>query len=162
MELSIIVAVAKNYAIGNKNQLLWHISEDLKRFKTITMGMPVIMGRKTYESIGKPLPGRKNIIITRNTELRIEGCECHTTLEAAIDACKEFKEVFIIGGGEIYKQTLSIADKLYLTVVDNAYEADAFFPEIDMMKWEETSFEHYENGAKFPYPFSFINYKKIK
>lgn len=161
MELSIIVAVAKDYAIGHNNKLLWHISEDLKRFKAITMGMPIIMGRKTYQSIGKPLPGRKNIIITRNEQLKIEGCECHNTLESAIDSCKDFKEVFIIGGGEIYKQTLPIADKLYLTVVDNHYDADTFFPEIDMMKWEETSFDHYEKGDKFQYPFSFINYKKI-
>ena len=160
MTLSIIVAIAKDRAIGKSNQLLWHISEDLRRFKAITIGKPIIMGRKTYESIGKPLPGRRNLIITRNVNCQIEGCECYSSIEDAIETCKQCDEVFIIGGGEIYKQTMSIADKLYLTVVDYKYDADTFFPEINMMEWEETSLEHFSKGEKFPHPFTFINYTK--
>ncbi len=162
MTLSIIVAIAKNRAIGKENQLLWHISEDLKRFKRITMGCPVIMGRKTFESLGRPLPGRKNIIITRNTSLCYEDCECYGSIEEAIASCNDDKEVFIIGGGEIYKQTISIADKLYLTVVHHNYDADTFFPEIDPMQWEETNFESFERGEKFEYPYSFIDYTRRK
>lgn len=162
MELSVIVAIAKNHAIGKDNQLLWHISEDLKRFKTITMGAPILMGRKTYESIGRPLPGRRNIVISLNCDLKISGCECVTSIDEAITSCKNEKEVFVIGGGEIYKQTLSLADKLYLTVVDYEYDADTFFPQLDMSQWQEVSREDYPSGEKFPYPYSFINYKRRK
>ncbi len=160
MILSIIVAVAKNNAIGGDNQLLWHISEDLKRFKKITMGSPVVMGRKTYESIGRPLPGRRNIIISRSNDLQIDGCECFTSIDSALASCQSHDEVFIIGGGEIYRQTIELADKLYLTVVHNEYPADTYFPTIDPFMWEEESFEDFERGEKFEYPFSFINFKK--
>ncbi len=159
MNISIIVAIAKNRAIGKGNELLWHISEDLKRFKAITMGKPIIMGRKTYESIGKPLPGRRNIVISRNEDLKIDGVECYTSIDTAIASCQE-DEVFVIGGGQIYNQTIDKAKKLYLTVVDKEYDADTFFPLIDPMMWEEDSYEHYEKGAKFENPFSFINYTR--
>ena len=160
MTISIIVALAKNRAIGKGNELLWHISEDLKGFKTTTMGKPIIMGRKTYESIGRPLPGRRNLVISRTENLKIEGVECYTSLDLAFASCTEEDEVFVIGGGQIYDQTINIADKLYLTVVHKEYEADTFFPMIDPMTWEEDSFEEYDNGAKFEYPFSFVNYSR--
>lgn len=160
MELSLIVAIAKNYAIGKDNQLLWHISEDLKRFKSITMGAPILMGRKTYESIGRALPGRRNLVVSLNCDLEIKGCECFTSIESALASCITEREVFVIGGGEIYKQTLPLADKLYLTVVGHDYDADTFFPEIDMTQWEETFREDCPSGEKFPYPFSFINYTR--
>lgn len=162
MELSIIVAIAKNRAIGKNNELLWHISEDLKHFKSVTMGCPIIMGRKTYESIGRPLPGRRNIVISRDTCIDISGCECFNSIDDAVNACKSEDKVFIIGGGDIYRQTLPLADRLYLTVVDREYEADIFFPEINMKDWEEESLEHYERGENFQYPFSFINYRRRK
>lgn len=162
MTLSIIVAIAKNRAIGDENKLLWHISEDLKRFKSITTGHTILMGRKTYDSIGRPLPNRRNLVITRNEDLKIDGCECFTSIQKAIDSCKNDEEVFVIGGGEIYKQTIVKADKLYLTVVNKEYKADTFFPEINIMEWEEICFDEYEKGEKFEHSFSFINYVRRK
>ena len=131
-KISVIVAVRKqDNAIGKKTgELLFRISDDLKRFKILTTGHPIIMGRKTFESIGKPLPDRTNIIVTRNTDYRVEGCLVAQTLEDAIKKGGETdNEVFVIGGGEIYKQALPYADKLYLTVVDGAAEGNVFFPE---------------------------------
>src|SRR5690606_21968590 len=114
-QISIIVAIDENKAIGKNNQLLWHLPNDLKFFKTTTSGHPIIMGRKTYDSIGKPLPNRKNIIITRNKDLKIGGAEVYTSLSEALAGLKEENEVFIIGGAEIYKQALPLTDKVYLT-----------------------------------------------
>lgn len=129
--VSIIVAHDDNLGIGRNNQLLWHISDDLKRFKKLTLNHPIIMGRKTYESIGRPLPGRTNIVITRNKELKIEGCRITNSLDEAIKLAKEEdnEEIFIIGGGEIYKQALPLTDKLYITKVEGNYNADVFFPD---------------------------------
>lgn len=161
MTLSIIVAIAKNRAIGYQNQLLWHISEDLKHFKRITSGHTVVMGRKTFESIGKPLPGRRNVVVSRDPGLLIPGCEVFGSIEQALESCAGEDEVFVIGGGEIYRQTLPLADRLYLTVVGKEYTADTFFPEINFMEWEEIGFEAYERGEKFESPFSFITYRRI-
>ena len=135
MTKSIIVAVAENQAIGFDNHLLWHISEDLKRFKSLTLGHHIIMGRKTFLSIGKPLPGRVNIIITRNENFNIEGCITAKSLVEAFEIAKNDSEAFIIGGGEIYKMALPIADKIYLTRVHASYPGDTFFPEIDFTEW---------------------------
>ena len=132
--ISIIAALGKNRAIGKNNQLLWHLPEDLKRFKTLTMGHPVIMGRKTFDSIvsvlGKPLPDRTNIVITRNADWAYAGAEVAHTLEEALSAAKALgdSKVFIIGGAQIYAQALPLADRLYLTLVDAEKDADAFFP----------------------------------
>ena len=115
--LSIIVAVSENNAIGKDNNLLWHISEDLKHFKEITSGHSVLMGRKTFESLGKKLPNRRNIVITRNPDYTAEGCEMASSLEDAVRLCAGEEEVFVIGGGEIYRQARDMASKLYLTVV---------------------------------------------
>src|SRR3989344_3197581 len=129
--ISIIVAHSRNMAIGKANALLWRLPEDLKRFKKLTTGHPIIMGRKTYQSIGKPLPDRTSIVVTRDTDLEIPGCIVAHSLVEAIEKAREIdhEEVFIIGGAEIYKQALSLADRLYVTQVDMDVDGDAFFPE---------------------------------
>ena len=128
--LSIIVAASQNNAIGKNNELLWRISDDLKRFKALTMGKTCIMGRKTYESIGRPLPGRNFVIITRQADYQVPGCAVVDSLEAAIQHSVPDEETFIIGGGEIYKQILPLVKKLYLTRVYRDFEGDSFFPEL--------------------------------
>ena len=157
--ISIIAAVAENGVIGGGNSMLWHIKEDFKRFKAITTGHPVIMGRKTYESLGRPLPNRTNIVITRNAALEIEGCKVVGSLEEALSLCAGEEEIFIIGGGEIYRQAMGVADKLYITLVHNSYEGDTRFPEIGS-EWEETFRDCHERGETFEYPFEFIDYRK--
>lgn len=132
---SIIVAVAENDVIGYDNHLLWHISEDLKRFKSLTLGHHIIMGRKTFESIGKPLPGRVSVIISRQENLKIEGCVVVNSLDEAFEVAKNDSEAFIIGGGEIYKQALPIVDKIYLTRVHAGFAGDTFFPELNLSEW---------------------------
>jgi len=137
-QISIIVAIAQNYAIGKNNQLLWHLSDDLKRFKQLTTGNTVIMGRKTFESLPvKPLPNRKNIVITDNNGEAIDGCIMAYSIEQAIEKADSISENFIIGGGSIYSQFLPIADKLYLTIVHHDFDADTFFPSINFDEWEE-------------------------
>jgi dihydrofolate reductase len=127
--ISIIVAIAKNGVIGGTNALLWHISEDLQRFKRLTTGHPVVMGRKTFDSIGKPLPNRTNVIITRQQDYRAEGCKVAHSLDEAIKMFSPEEEVFIIGGGEIYNQAWDLADRLYITWVEAKYNGDTFFPD---------------------------------
>ncbi|MCX6755996.1 MAG: dihydrofolate reductase [Candidatus Nomurabacteria bacterium] len=157
MITSIIVAISKNNAIGKDNTLLWNIPDDLKHFKEITSGHTIIMGRKTFESIGRPLPNRRNIIITRDASYTHEGTEVVNSLIKALDACKYEDEVFIIGGGEVYKQTLPFADKLYVTHVEKEFDADTFFPEIKSTEWGGiSSEEHFENDP----PYRFSVYKK--
>lgn len=157
--VSIIVAVAENGTIGDKNALLWHIREDMIHFRTITSGHPVIMGRKTFESIGRALPKRSNVVITRG-DASFEGCEVAHSLEKAIAMFPAEEEVFIIGGAQIYAQALPLADRLYLTVVHRSYEGDTSFPQLDLTQWEEFEREEFERGEEFEYPFSFINYKR--
>jgi dihydrofolate reductase len=159
MVLSIIVAVAQNRAIGKENQLLWHISEDLRYFKQITSGHTVIMGRKTFESIGKPLPNRTNIVISR-TLTPANNLSVAKNLNAAIAQCQNETEVFIIGGGSIYREALPLAHRLYLTEVHADYEGDTFFPEIDRTQWKEISRQDFPHGATFPHPFSFVVYER--
>ncbi len=159
--ISIIVAIAENGVIGDKNDLLWHISEDLKHFKAITTGHPVIMGRKTYESLGRPLPNRRNVVITRQA-LEIEGCEVVHSLEEAFALFSPDEEVFVIGGAQIYRQALDQADEFYLTRVKHAYEGDTRFPDWDTDKWVLRESEYHSSGAKYPYPFVFEHYSKKK
>lgn len=143
MKLSLIVAVSRNGVIGLNNQLPWHLPEDLKYFKSVTMGKPIVMGRKTYESIGRPLPGRTNIVITRDANWSAAGVEVAQTLEVALKlgekACEAAgaEEIMVIGGEQIYRLTLAAADRLYLTQVDAEVEGDAFFPEIDLKAWNQ-------------------------
>jgi dihydrofolate reductase len=135
MTISIIVAFANNRVIGKDNQLIWYLPNDLKHFKAITSGHPVIMGRKTFDSIGRLLPNRKNIIITRNAEYQVEGAHVFNSLEEAINSCDQGEEIFIIGGSEIYGQALALAHKIYLTELLHDFEGDAFFPEINFEEW---------------------------
>lgn len=146
--VSIIVAISLNNAIGRNNQLLWHIGEDLKYFKKVTSGHTIIMGRKTWESLGRPLPNRRNIVISRSQKA-IEGAEVFPSIEDALAACNTEGEVFIIGGGEIYKQTLPIANRLYLTIVAQMIDnADTFFPVIDFTQWNELEHESVDYGER--------------
>ena len=146
--VSLIVAISLNNAIGRNNQLLWHIGEDLKYFKKVTSGHTIIMGRKTWESLGRPLPNRRNIVISRSQKA-IEGAEVFPSIEDALAACNTEREVFIIGGGEIYKQTLPIANRLYLTIVAQMIDdADTFFPVIDFTQWNELEHESVEYGER--------------
>ena len=152
--ISIIVAHSLNMAIGKANALLWHLPEDLKRFKKLTTGHPIIMGRKTYQSIGKPLPNRINVVVTRDTNLEIPGCTVVHSAVDAIEKAKEFdqEEIFIIGGAEIYKETLSLVDRLYVTVVNLKVGGDAFFPEYSNIFTKKISEESGEfNGLKYFY-----------
>ena len=161
--ISIIVAIADNNAIGASNNLLWHISEDLRYFKRITAGHTIVMGRNTWDSIGRPLPGRRNIIVSRSVS-HIEGAEVYPTIEEALSAANAHspeEEVFIIGGGEVYRQTLPFANRLYLTVVHAQYpEATIFFPEIDYTEWQEISREYLPYGEKFEHPFEFLLFER--
>lgn len=149
--ISIIVAIARHGAIGKDNALLWHISDDLKRFKRITSGHPVVMGRKTYESLGRPLPNRINVVITRNTNFRAEGCTVVHSMAEAVSLFPSTEEVFVIGGAQIYTEALDIADKFYLTKVEAQYDADTFFPKWDPAQWREISCENHDG-------YSFIDY----
>ena len=136
MIISLIAAMAKNRVIGLNNQMPWHLPADFAHFKKITMGKPIIMGRKTFESIGKPLPGRKNIVISRQTDLQLDSAEVCSSLVTALKAVGNVDEVVIIGGGLIFQQALTIADRMYLTFIDSDAEGDAFFPEWDENEWE--------------------------
>lgn len=156
---SIIVAVAANGVIGDNNSLLWHISEDLRNFKRITSGHPVVMGRKTFESLGRPLPNRTNVVVSR-TVTEIEGCRVAASLGEATAMFPEDEEVFIIGGAQIYAQALDAADKIYLTRVEHDYEGDTSFPEWDTTRWRLTSREAFPRGEKYPYPFAFEEYER--
>ena len=159
--ISIIVAMAEESVIGGENALLWHISEDLRYFKEVTMGHTVIMGRKTYESIGRPLPRRKNIVISRDTTLKIDGCEVVNSLESALELSTDDDNPFIIGGGEIYNSAINLVDRLYVTKVMHSYEGDTYFPEINSSQWSRTSAEFHVQGEKFQHPFMFEVYDKI-
>ena len=155
MIVSIIVAIAENHGIGKDNGLLWRLPADLKHFKDITTGHPVIMGRKTFESVGKPLPNRRNIIVTRNTALEIPGAEVVNTIAAALALCEGTEEVFIVGGAEIYKMAMAVTNKIYLTVVHGTFDADTFFPPIDPDLWKETDAVSYEPDEKNAYAYTF-------
>jgi len=159
MKVSIIVAAAENNAIGKDNQLICKLSADLKRFKALTMGHHIIMGRKTFESIGRPLPGRRSVIITRNTDYKQEGCLVVHSLEEALALCDD-DEVFVIGGGEIYNQAFSLADRLYLTRINAVIEGDTHIPNVSEQQWKEISREDYLKDAKNECDYSFVDYER--
>lgn len=162
MLISIIVAASENGAIGKDNQLLWRLPEDLKRFKRLTLGHPMIMGRKTFESIGKPLPGRTSIVITRQTDFHHEGVIVAHSLEDAIKKAfeEENEETFIIGGGEIYRQAIALADKIYLTKVHTNIEGDTYFEIPDQNEWSEVDLTHHAADDKHHFSFDFIDLEK--
>ncbi len=160
-KISIIVAVARNWAIGKDNKLLWHISKDLKRFKKITEGHQVIMGKKTFESLpNAPLPNRTNIVISDNETDCYEGCKTVYSIEEAIELCDEKEESFVIGGGSIYRQFLPYANKLYLTLVHKDFEADTFFPEIDLNNWNLMEKEDINNDPQNDFKYSFLIFER--
>ena len=158
--VSIIVAIAQNGTIGDKNSLLWHIKEDMRFFRTTTSGHAVIMGRKTFESLGsKPLPKRTNIVITR-ADRTFDGALTAHSLEEAIAMAEGDEEIFIIGGAQIYAEALSVADRMYITRVERDYEGDTSFPDIDYSKWRLVSEERHERGEEFDAPFAFLCYDR--
>jgi|SRR5690606_11992284 len=164
MITSIIVAASKNNAIGKNNELLWHMPADLKFFRKTTSGHTVIMGRKTFESVGEALPKRRNIVITRQANFQADNIEVVNSLEEALAACKhEKEEVFIVGGAQIYEQAMSLTDRIYLTRINhNFQDADTFFPEINDEEWQLEEVEHHESDEKNPYDYSFYLYSKVK
>ncbi len=156
--VSAIVAIGKDGAIGKGNDMLWHLPDDFRHFKQVTMGHPVIMGRNTFESLGRLLPGRLNIIITRQANYQVEGGVVVDTIARAIEqaAAADQQEVFIIGGGQIYEQSFDLLDKLYLTVVDATFpEAEVFFPHIDWSEWQIEKQEHHDADERHAYAFTF-------
>ncbi len=153
--VSLVAALARNRVIGAGNRLPWHLPEDLKRFKRLTMGAPVIMGRKTHESIGRPLPGRRNIVVTRQPDASWPGCEVVHSLADAIALAGDAPEAFVIGGAELYAAALPRADRLHLTLIDADYAGDALFPAFDPADWRETA---REPGAGF----AFVTYERAR
>ncbi len=157
-KLSIIVAMANNSVIGINNSLPWHLPEDLKRFRALTIGHHIIMGRKTYESLGRLLPGRTTVIVTRNKNYQIQGALIAYSLEQAISLCGDDSEVFLIGGAELYQTGLKLADKIYLTEVSLDVAGDAFFPEFDLSNWHEVAREALVSGKNIS--FSYVTYQR--
>jgi dihydrofolate reductase len=163
MTISIIVAYDSNNLIGKNNKLIWHLPADLAHFKRITTHHTIIMGRKTYDSIGRPLPNRRNIIITRNSDLEIAGCEVVNSFIHTFALVQGEEEVFIIGGAEIYKQALPFVDMIYATEVDYEFEGgDAYFPKLDTNEWKEISRDKHHKDEKNAYNFDFVIYKRKK
>lgn len=156
--ITIIAAIAEKNALGKDNNLIWHLPADLKRFKKVTTGHHILMGRNTFESIGKPLPNRTSIIITRNEHYTQEGCIVVNSIEKAIEVAHEDTDIFIIGGAQIYEQAISIADRLDITEVHHQFEADVFFPEIDPLNWKVVAREDFKRDDKNAYDYSFVSY----
>lgn len=161
MIVSIIAAASENNVIGRKGRLPWSLPADMKRMKNLTMGHPLIMGRKTHESIGRALPGRRNIVVTRR-KTAYPGCEVAASMDEALAAAESDPsgEAFVFGGGEIYRQAIEVADRIYLTRVCATVDGDAFFPEIDASKWKEIAREDHPADVENEHPFSFITYER--
>ncbi|HDP90015.1 MAG TPA: type 3 dihydrofolate reductase [Thioalkalivibrio sp.] len=162
MKITLIGAMARDRVIGKDNQLIWHLPADLQHFKRLTMGKPMIMGRSTYESIGRPLPGRLNIVVTRDQNLQIEGCTVVHGLDAALEAAGEAEEVMVIGGQKLFDQYLPRADRLELTIIDARFDGDTYFPEYSMQEWEEVARAEHEADEKNPYPYTFLTLARRK
>jgi len=156
--ISLIVAMANKRVIGKDNQMPWHLPADLGHFKAVTLGKPIIMGRKTYESIGRPLPGRKNIILSRDADYKVEGCESVLSLKEALTLVQDVEEVMIIGGGYLYSQTIPQADRLYLTFIDLDIDGDTFFPEFEHLDLKEVKREKHFKDEKNPYNYEFVDF----
>jgi dihydrofolate reductase len=159
MELALIAAIGKRGELGLHNALLWHLPDDLRFFKKTTMGAPLLMGRKTFDSIGRPLPGRRTLVITRNTGFSVPGTEAYHSIEDAINACKEVPRVFVAGGAEVYALALPLADVLFVTHVDGTFEADTFFPEMGE-EWTCVYREEHPADDKHAYAFVHCEYRR--
>jgi len=166
MKLAMIVAMAKNNVIGFENDMPWHLPADLKWFKKTTLGSPIIMGRKTYESIGKPLPGRLNIILSRDTDLEIEDCTVVNSLDDALKTAKHADntkdEIFITGGAHLYNTFLADVDTLYLTLIDAELEGDTFFPDYTQYDWQEKQRSEHPADDKNPYSLTFLKLERVR
>lgn len=160
MIISAVVVVDQNHGIGKNNQLLVYFPADLKRFKNITSGHSIIMGRKTFDSMGKALPNRRNIVVTRQSDLTLPGAEITNSLDESLALCEGEKEVFIIGGAEIFRQALHKLDRIYLTKIHKSFDADTFFPEISATEWEETQKQDFGPDEQTDFSYSFITYQK--
>ena len=158
MIISLIAAMGKNRVIGKDNSLPWKLPADLKRFRQITLGKPVVMGRKTFESLGKPLPNRKNIVITRDKNYKAEGCIVVHSVENALKAAEGNEEVMVIGGEQIFREVLPIANRMYLTFIDKDFEGDAYFPEYNQKEWKETHREEHKDE----YNYAFVDFERAK
>ncbi|MHC4221836.1 MAG: dihydrofolate reductase [Planctomycetota bacterium] len=156
--LSLVTAMDSNRLIGQNNSLPWHLPADLAFFKATTMGKPIIMGRKTYTSIGKALPGRQNIVVTRDSSFDAPDCKVANSIDAAISLTADSEEVMLIGGASLYEQTLDRADVIYLTLIHHQFTGDTWFPQIDTKLWKLVSRDDFNADDKNPYPYSFIKY----
>jgi dihydrofolate reductase len=161
MKISLIVAMSENRVIGRDNKMPWHLSADLKRFKSLTMNSPILMGRKTFESIGKPLIGRTNMILSHNPNFKPEGCLVFSELKSALEQAQDYgDELFIIGGSTLYGMALPLAQRLYLTQIEASFEGDTFFPEIDLSAWNEVACECIVDDEKVDFTYRFITLEK--
>lgn len=160
--ISLVVAMSTNRVIGINNTLPWHLPADLKHFKSLTMGHHIIMGRKTYESIGKPLPGRTSVVITRNSDNKMPGVVVANSLQSALAACGNDEEIFVIGGAELYRQAIDVADRIYLTQIDAFISGDTYFAELDPAVWQETARDSHAPDGKNIYPYHFVTYCRKK
>jgi dihydrofolate reductase len=161
VKIAIVVAMADNRVIGRDNRLPWHLPADLRHFKQVTVGKPVLMGRKTHESIGRPLPERTNIVVTRDRSYEAPGCIVVHSIESALKAAGDHEEVMVIGGTDFYWQLLPKADRIYLTLVHAEFEGDALFPELDECEWREVERADCAPDEKNPWPYSFIRLERI-
>jgi dihydrofolate reductase len=162
MKISLIVAMASNRVIGLNAQMPWHLSADLKRFKQITMGSPIIMGRKTFEAIGKPLPGRCNIIISRNADYQQPDCLVYSDIDSALQHCADSPEVFVIGGATLYEALLPKADVLYMTEIDKDFTGDTLFPEFDSQDWREIERENINDDPSVDFSYHFLKLERLQ
>lgn len=160
--IALVLAISENRALGKDNQLLWRLPNDMKHFKKVTLGHPMVMGRKTFESIGKPLPGRTSIIISRQSDYPVpEGCLLAASLEEALQAALALDEqVMVVGGGQIYEQALPLAEVIYLTLVHETFDGDTFFPELSANDWEVAEQEEHEADDRHPYPYTFFTFRR--
>lgn len=161
MELTAVVAIDESRVIGLENKLPWNMPADLQHFKKVTLGKPILMGRKTYESIGRPLPKRRNIIITRDKNFVADGCEIFASPDAALSALQDCPEVMLIGGAQLFSQLLPKLTNLELTIIHHKFTGDTYFPEIDFTQWQEITRETHSADAENPYPYTFFSYQKV-
>jgi dihydrofolate reductase len=162
MRISAICAMSENRAIGKDNKLPWHLPADLKHFKNITMGKPVLMGRKTYESIGRPLPGRCNIVMTHHADYQAPGCVVVQSIEEALAASKDHDELFIIGGATLYQEMLPQTQRIYMTLIHQQIDGDTFFPALNSHEWQQVECIDHPEDAANPYRYSFIIFDRIE